>query len=882
MSQPDSAAQAGPAGYWAQIRARFDELQPLPPAERDARLAVLDKDPAATQWVAELRSLLASEADATQQFLAPQHTVPEAPAALQAGQSLGPWRLVQPLGAGGMGEVWRAERADGAYEGQAAIKRLHSRLPSAAGAARFAAERRALARLEHPNIARLLDAGQTPDGQPYVVMEHVRGEPIDRACAGRPLAERVTLFLQLCDAVAYAHRQLLLHRDLKPANVLVTAAGQVKLLDFGIAKVLDDGDSALTQGAALFTPRYASPEQVRGEPVGTATDVHGLGVLLYGLLTGQRPYGRDAEGPLAVAQAVLNEEPQRPSRAVAESRSGSDAEALAVTPRLLRGDLDTIVLKALHKRPADRYASVDALAADLRAWRDGYPVAARPAPWSLQLRKFLARNRLSGALGGLAVLLLVAGLLATQWQAHRAEQALRVAERRLVELREVTRQIVFRYHDQILHLPGAVAVRESLLDDAARYLDGLAREAAGDRGLAQELADTYHRLSVLQGESFSPGQERVQAALATATKATSLQDVYLDGTSASALQHAAVDMWLHRATVEARLGRLEASNASLASARKRVRQAAERGADDVQLLSRLATLEGRIALNLGSNLAQANLGQVAEAQAHWDESIRLFERIAEREPGVAEWVHQLAWGWVGRTSWAIVTGRADEAVAAGRRATALRDRAAALAPGNAHFSHQRALVRNNLATALSMAGQHAEAVSLQQEAIALIRQTVAADASNRSAARDLVLVTLSAARPLLALGQREAAGAAIRQALEAFPAQAVGPEDFYLARWRAEALVWAARLSRPEAPAEAAKSARDAVALIEGLNGAPHAARRWALGQARGELALALLAAGDSTGARQAAQAALDDWGDGLPGYFATQQAELRALLAPG
>jgi hypothetical protein len=877
MNPPPPSAPAEPAAASPQaaqrqrVRAAFDALEPLAAAERESGLGALAAAPDGAALAAEVRGLLAAAAAAADGFLAPW---PPAVEPLAVGERLGPWRVVQRLGAGGMGEVWRAERADGAYDGQAAIKVLHGAYAAAAATARFAAERRALARLEHPHIARLLDAGQTAGGQPYLVMEHVAGVPLDTAASALPLRGRIALFLQLCDAVAHAHRQLLLHRDLKPANVLVTAGGQVKLLDFGIAKTLDDPDSGLTQGALLFTPRWASPEQLRGEPVGTASDVYSLGVILHGLLTGQPPYGRNAQGPHALGQAVLHEEPTRPSRT-------PQPDAAAVPAQLLRGDLDTIVLKALAKQPEQRYASVDALADDLRAWRDGYPIAARPAPWALQLQRFVGRNRWASGFALLAALALVGGLLAAQWQMRRAEQALAVAERRLDEGRALTRQIVFRYHDQIRHLPGAVAVRSALLDDAAAYLDGLGRDAAGDPELARELAETYHRLSVLQGESFSPGQERLQAALAATDKATAWQSAYLGPHSPVEQLHAAVDMWLHRASVEARLGRLEASIASLEQARARIVQAAGRGAGDVQLLSRLATLEGRIALNLGSNLAQANLGRVDEARRHWDTAVQLFEQIVAREPQAAEWVHQLAWGWVGRTGWAILDGQVEEAIAAGRRAVALRDEAAAMAPGNAHFAHQRALVRNNLATALSLGGQHREGLALQREALALIRATIAADASNRTAGRDLVLVSLSQARPLLALGERAAARAAIAFALDALPAEAVGTDDFYLARWRAEALVWWARLRRTEAPAEAARAARDAIAQIEVLQGADHAARRWARGQARAELALAQQAGGDGAGARATAAAALQDWGSRVPGYFAPQHAAMLALVQP-
>ena len=374
---------------WAQVRALFESALPLDAAAREALLADPGLEPG---QAAEVRSLL-QFVDETRVGLLGQGAaalaapLPDDAGTDRVGQRLGAWRVVEPLGRGGMGEVWLAERADGAYAGQAAIKVVRAGRSSASVLARFAVEQQALARLSHPHIAHLLDAGRTADGQPYFVMERVSGRPIDAACEGRPLPERLGLFLQLTDAVAHAHQQLLVHRDLKPSNVLVTEAGQVKLLDFGIAKALDastpevaaaetetSDEATLTRaGERPFSPRYASPEQVRGEAVGTATDVYSLGVLLYVMLTGVSPYGRSASTPADAARSVLDETPTRPSR-LPPDLVGPDWEAMR---QRLRGDLDSILLKALAKQPEARYASVDALAADVRAYLDKRPVSAR-------------------------------------------------------------------------------------------------------------------------------------------------------------------------------------------------------------------------------------------------------------------------------------------------------------------------------------------------------------------------------------------------------------------------------------------------------------------------------------------------------------------------
>ena len=312
------------------------------------------------------------------------------------GERLGAYRLVQELGRGGMSVVYLAERDDQRFQKRVAVKLIRDHLGDARFLARFQAEREILARLEHPAVARILDGGETERGIPYLVMEYVEGEPIDVYCdrGGLSVEQRLELFAKVAEAVAYAHQNLVVHRDLKPSNVLVTAGGEVKLLDFGIAKVLsgaDDGSELTVTGERLLTPAYASPEQIRGEPVRTVSDVYSAGVLLYLLLTGSRPY------PTAVrahemARAILEEEPPRPSAAVsAESagRRGMDAKRLR---RRLRGDLDTIVLKALRKEPERRYRSVDALLEDLRRHRAAQPVGARGDRWSYRLGK-LARRR---------------------------------------------------------------------------------------------------------------------------------------------------------------------------------------------------------------------------------------------------------------------------------------------------------------------------------------------------------------------------------------------------------------------------------------------------------------------------------------------------------
>jgi len=349
-----------------------------------------------------------------------------------AGELFGNYRLIERIARGGMGDVYRAERADGAYQAQVAVKLLRASIDTEALTARFRREREILARLKHPNIARLLGGGSGPGGIPFLVMEWVDGVALTEYLQHRQpdLPGRIVLFATVCEAVAYAHRNLVLHRDLKPGNVLVDREGQVKLVDFGIGKLLgedDDADSALTrQGAVPMTPAYASPEQLLGESVTTASDVYSLGVMLYEVLTGQRPFARDTDTPAGLAEAVRTEILTRPSQALA--RAAAADSAMRRQARRLQGDLDTIVAVALRCEPDRRYPSVDALLQDLRAWHDGLPIRARADALGYRVGKFLARHRVGVAFGLVLAVTLVGSAVVSLQQAtearHQAEQAL--------------------------------------------------------------------------------------------------------------------------------------------------------------------------------------------------------------------------------------------------------------------------------------------------------------------------------------------------------------------------------------------------------------------------------------------------------------------------
>ena len=407
---------------WATLSPLLDELLELDDVARAHRLAELEsRDPALS---AELKKMLALENERPD-FLS-QPIIDGTVFTPQPGQEIGPYRLVMPLGEGGMGQVWMAVRADGLYERRVALKLLRPGLGDAGLRPRFTRERQILARLGHAHIARLLDAGVSQDGQPYLALDYVHGEPITEYAQKHnlDLPARLQLFAQICAAVSHAHANLVVHRDLKPSNILVTPAGEVCLLDFGIAKLLDqersDNTDITQTGSRTFTLHYAAPEQLRGEVITTMTDVYALGVVLYELLTDRKPYDLSRQSDAAWEEAILHDEPLKPSQALArQARERGDVQRKR-RARQLVGDLDNIVLRALSKLPEHRYPSVEALAQDLRRFTEGQPVQARSQSLWYRTRKYLRRHALSVGLSvGISSVLAIA-LAIVSWQANRA------------------------------------------------------------------------------------------------------------------------------------------------------------------------------------------------------------------------------------------------------------------------------------------------------------------------------------------------------------------------------------------------------------------------------------------------------------------------------
>ncbi len=415
------------------ISAIFERALSLQGSDREAYLnAECGDNPGIRE---EVDSLLTSHYQAGSRFLnAPDAIVEEISGArhrsnARVGRRIGPYLVDRAIGQGGMGEVFAASRADGQYKKSVAIKLVRSGYDTSFVLDRFRTERQILASLDHPNIAGLLDGGTTEDLVPYLVMELVEGVPIDCYCDSHRLSvtERLSLFGQVCSAVEYAHQRLVIHRDIKPSNILVTGEGTPKLLDFGIAKILDSSGNTEATSLRPMTPEYASPEQVRGEPVSTYTDVYSLGAVLYQLLTGRLPYRADMHIPGKMAEAITHEEPERPSNSIRRPESvGASGDPRKLTPgavgrtgeaspvglrKRLRGDLDFILLKALRKEPDKRYSSVEQFHEDIRRHLEGLPITARKGSWNYHAGKFMRRHRVSVAATALLLATLLTGVI---------------------------------------------------------------------------------------------------------------------------------------------------------------------------------------------------------------------------------------------------------------------------------------------------------------------------------------------------------------------------------------------------------------------------------------------------------------------------------------
>jgi eukaryotic-like serine/threonine-protein kinase len=770
---------------WQQVKTALEQAMALSGQARAVCLERLgDSDPSLR---AEVESLLAADEGAGSRFM----NTP-APAAVALGDSLGrfigrrlgSYEILAQIGSGGMGEVYRAARVDQEYRQQVAIKLVRAGQESSFIANRLRAERQILASFAHPNIARLLDGGTTEERIPYLVMELIDGRPITEYCDEQRLdtSARLRLFTQVCSAVQYAHQRMVIHRDLKPSNILVTPDGVPKLLDFGIAKILEPGSMGVTadltvNAFAILTPQYASPEQFTGGAVTAVSDVYSLGVILYELLTGVRPYSvAGVLGTPEIAKSVLTHEPRRPSSVVwpltgrrrgdpliqsqlSAARDGSP-ERLS---RRLRGDLDNIVLMALRKEPERRYVGAEQLAEDLRRHLQHMPVIARADTLGYRASSFVRRHLLGVAAAGLILIVLVAGIVMTAREARIAEVQRERAEHRFSEVRKLANSLIFDIHDSIRDLPGAEKSRHLLIDTSLHYLDSLSQEAAGDPGLQRELAAAYVRLGDLQGRVLEANEGDYAGARKSYEHAFGLLEAALQQApgSGEARRDMVVtcgklsDLVLNTGDAA---GALRYSH--LTVTHSQALAAAHAGEVRFQLL--LATAQ----LDYGFKLFKIR-GDSAAALRNMQPAVEQLARLSAADA---------ANPWTGRTL-ALGYGRMAEVLTFDPQrladAWAMRlqqrrrlDSLVAAAPDNADFAHLHAFAQHDAAATLIRMGRWQEAAGFAHSALTAFRALSASDPKIEEYHVDIGIALDDVASIELLRGAPQQALAVVREAMQ--------------------------------------------------------------------------------------------------------------------
>lgn len=760
---------------WQQVKALFDQALEREPSEQQAFLAGAcggDVD-----LRREVTALLGALEDAGSRFEKPAvQTDP------MIGRQFGAYRVLRRLGSGGMGAVYLAARADDQFRRLAAVKAIRPELLDAQTKRRFENERHTLAALEHPNIVRLLDGGETMDGIPFLVMDYVEGQPIDKFCADRSLSvrERLALFRTLCAAVHYAHQNLVVHRDLKPANILVTPEGVPKLLDFGIAKLLRPeyaaGAVGMTRTAAQpMTPEFASPEQILGRPITTASDIYSLGVLLFHLLTGKHPFEGQSKSAFELERAICEAQASKPSEAASLDLA-----------RQLRGDLDTIVLCAMRKEPQKRYASAQHLAQDVRRYLEGEAVAARGDSVAYKVGKFVTRNLAAVTGTGLALALLAGLAISDHTNRLRAEQ-------KFNDLRDLANWMINSLDGAIRE--GPTPAREAAASKAEAYLDGLRRESKGDRSLELEVVKGYLKVAQIRGSLFVANLGDQAAAREVADKALALAKE-LEQT-----QPANPEYRLALAMSHERLGDVAGDGApAIAEYRRALEFVQPKTRDEARIWSKIARQEGDLD---PAAAMRAYRGTEIAAQA-WVDS----------DPNDADARRMLAFakenaGWFG-----LMAGLPADAEKSVKDAIAIYEETAGPKPS--------ALAKRNLAMAYKRLAEIQKRAGQTAEALANCRRAFAATESLRAEDPKVTLYAIDSAQErvllidlLLATGDKAAARTETAEAVAFLKPLALAgkPNAFFLVDY--VTILVGTPFSEFGTPGDSLAMARKAAALMQ-------------------------------------------------------------------
>jgi tetratricopeptide (TPR) repeat protein len=720
----------GSSEFFRRVETIFHEALATSESLRPAVLDVMCKGDATLRE--EVRSLLnASELEelATASYQPDGDTSGKA---VPAPRRIGPYEIDHLVGRGGMGAVYLAHRADGQFEQQVAIKLIDLPFVTDLFRERFRQERQILARLSHPNIARMLDGGVSAEGELYLVMEYANGLPIQRYCAQHSLSvrQRIELFKPVCAAVRFAHQNLVVHRDLKPDNIIVLEDGTPKLLDFGTAKLLTHmevaAESEFTRlGFYSFTPQYASPEQVLGRPISTASDIYSLGVLLFLLTTGVPPYELQEFTTHEMIRVICEEQPPKPSEKAATGA--------------LDSDIDAIVLKALRKEPEERYASVDQLLADLQAYLDGRPVTAHQGSFRYRAGKFARRNKLALAGSALLCVSVLAGIGGVGWQARIANAQRSKAEARADDLRRLSNSLLSEIDEAIQKLPGSTPAQKLLVSTVLEHLDRAAKDASGDPQMELDLANAYIRLANVQGNPYDQNIGDAQGGLSSLDKALSIAAALLrQNPGNAAAQHALGWARQSQGEILLGLGRTQEAVAAMRLAVATFDELASRPGANADAMFDAATAYGSLGDELGQS-GTASLSDPVAALAAFHKSLELDERILQLNPGFSRAARGIA---VNHAKIANIEAETDPAAALLDYGKAIEGMNSLPEPARKTLPSQRTLasiLRKN-GMALKELGRYREALSYEEQAKAILQPFLAADPNDTRAENDLLVV----------------------------------------------------------------------------------------------------------------------------------------------
>jgi non-specific serine/threonine protein kinase/serine/threonine-protein kinase len=756
---------------WQHVKGVVADAMERPLAERAQFLAAVCGDD--TTLRLEAAAIISQSADTLERCVE-KMTASASQYDAFLGVRLGAYEVVREIGRGGMGAVYLARRADETFKKDVAVKVLKRGTDTDEVLRRFHAERQIVARLEHPNIARLIDAGTTADGLPYFVMEYADGKPITEFCRERnsDTRQRIKLMLAVCDAVHFAHQNLVVHRDLKPGNILVTAEGAPKLLDFGIAKLLSDSpEAAVTiETRQRLTPGYASPEQVRNEPITTATDVYSLGALLFHLLTGQpaHQFSTATPPPTELARVIAEAVPPRASKVAQTSE----------LRRELAGDLDTILATALQKEPERRYSGVLAFADDLQRYLNGRPIKARPAELGYRASKFVARNRIAVASATVVLVAAFAGLAAYVRQVRRVAFHAEHEAAHFRDLRTLANLFIFKYQNGIAALPGSTELRKELVKDALAYLNNLAtRTGSGDPELLREVASGYKRIADVQGGVLI--DEKTGETVSGANLGDMAGALENYGKSLK-IRAQLASLYPEDSALQYELGQIHASlgffNDSVArpvdaagyfrTAIQLLKPLAEKLPNDKAVRAALRTTYYRLATTLA--VEASNLGDVPGAFEALGHGIPIGEALVADDPTNLAHRQGLAPLYSARGRLLMAESRAADALVEYRKALAMITTLVEERPGNPYFRAELAITQRNVAAALSASGAQADALEHYRTAVALFEQLMIEDPNDARLRRSAAYGIRDLGEAMAAAGERIAAQQNMERALAIF------------------------------------------------------------------------------------------------------------------